>query len=104
MPKITFITPQGQHRAVDAPSGLTLLQVARQFDLPIEGACGGALACATCHVVVEPSWYDRLPCARHDEQDMLDMAWHPGPTSRLGCQVVVTEDMDGLVVKIANGR
>lgn len=105
MPKITFIEADGQSRTVDAPVGLSILEIARQNDVALEGACDGALACSTCHVVIDPSWYSKLTPAREDEEDMLDLVFGLTPTSRLGCQLMMTEDLDGLIVKIpANSR
>ena len=100
MPKMVFIERDGNLKEVDAPLGLSVLEVAHQNDVDIEGACEGSLACSTCHVVVEPDWYDRLPDASEDEEDMLDLAFGLTSTSRLGCQLVITEEMDGLTVSL----
>ena len=100
MPKITFIERDGTRREVDAPLGRSVLEIARRHDIDIEGACDGSLACSTCHVVVDPDWYDLLAAASEDEEDMLDLAVNPTRTSRLGCQIVVTEELDGLTVAL----
>ena len=100
MPKMTFIERDGTRREVDAPLGATVLQVARRHDIDIEGACEGSLACSTCHVVVEPDWYEALPEASDDEEDMLDLAFGLTATSRLGCQIVISDELDGLVVRL----
>lgn len=100
MPKITFVTPAGEKTLVDAPIGLSLLEVAHQNNIDLEGACEGSLACSTCHVIVESEWYDLLPTATEDEEDMLDLAFGLTHTSRLGCQIIMTDELDGLVVKL----
>ncbi|MEQ8354166.1 MAG: ferredoxin family 2Fe-2S iron-sulfur cluster binding protein [Kiloniellaceae bacterium] len=100
MPKLTFIEKNGNRKEVDAPLGLSVMEVAHRFDVDIEGACEGSLACATCHVIVEEDWYGKLGEPSEDEEDMLDLAFGLKPTSRLGCQIVMTEDLDGLVVEL----
>ena len=100
MPKITFIQRDGSRKEVDAPVGASLLRVAHDNDIDLEGACGGSLACATCHLVIDPEWYDRLLPKSTGEEDMLDLAFSLTETSRLGCQIKVTDDMDGMVVKL----
>lgn len=100
MPKMTFIDPKGDAREVDAPVGKSILDIAHANNVDIEGACEGAMACSTCHVIVDPAWYDRLPAPGIDEEDMLDLAFGLTRTSRLGCQVEITEDLDGLVVRL----
>ena len=100
MPKITFIERDGTQREVDAPLGLSVLEIAHKNDIDIEGACEGSLACSTCHVIVDPEWYELLKEASEDEEDMLDLAFGLTATSRLGCQIIVTEELDGLVVKL----
>jgi ferredoxin, 2Fe-2S len=99
MPRMTFITAAGE-RELEAPSGLSVMQVARLHDLGIEGACEGSVACATCHVIVDAAYADRLDAASAEEEDMLELAVGVGPTSRLGCQIVVTEELDGLTVRL----
>jgi len=100
MPKLTFVEKDGTHKEVDAPVGLSVMEIAHRFDVDIEGACEGSLACATCHVIVDPEWYGKLSEPSEDEEDMLDLAFGLKPTSRLGCQIVMTEELDGLVVEL----
>jgi 2Fe-2S ferredoxin len=100
MPKITFITPQGERIEIDAPEGLSILEVAHLNNIDLEGACEGSLACSTCHVIVDPEWYDLLPKASEDEEDMLDLAFGLTRTSRLGCQIILTPELDGIVVSL----
>jgi len=100
MPKMTFIERDGNRRTVDAPIGLSVLEIAHRNDVDIEGACEGSLACSTCHVVIEPEWYELLKDATEDEEDMLDLAFGLTKTSRLGCQIVMTEELDGLTVRL----
>ena len=100
MPKITFITPKGEKVQVDAPVGLSVLEIAHQNNIDLEGACEGSLACSTCHVVVDEEWFDALPEAQEEEEDMLDLAFGLTRTSRLGCQIIITEELDGLIVTL----
>ena len=100
MPKVTFIERDGRRREVEAPLGLSLLEIAHNNGIDIEGACEGSLACSTCHVIVDPEWYDLLKEASEDEEDMLDLAFGLTATSRLGCQIIITEELDGLVVRL----
>ena len=100
MPKMTFIERDGTRREVDAPLGLSVLEIAHKHDIDIEGACEGSLACSTCHVVVDPEWYELLKEASEDEEDMLDLAFGLTRTSRLGCQIIMTEELDGLTVTL----
>ena len=100
MPKMTFIERDGTRREVDAPLGMSVLEIARRHDIDIEGACEGSLACSTCHVIVDPEWFDQLKDATEDEEDMLDLAFGLTPTSRLGCQIIMTDELDGLPVKL----
>ena len=103
MPKITFIERNGQPREVNAPLGLSVLEVAHKHDVDIEGACEGSLACSTCHVIVDSAWFGKLTPPTEDEEDMLDLAFGLEQTSRLGCQIVITEALDGLVVRLPAG-
>lgn len=103
MPKMTFIERDGTQKEVDAPLGLSVLEIAHKHGVDIEGACEGSLACSTCHVVVDPSWYAKLAEATEDEEDMLDLAFDLQETSRLGCQIIMTDALDGLVVKLPAG-
>ena len=100
MPKMTFIERDGTRREVDAPLGLSVLEIAHKHGVDIEGACEGSLACSTCHVIVEPDWYELLKEASEDEEDMLDLAFGLTQTSRLGCQIIMTDELDGLTVKL----
>jgi 2Fe-2S ferredoxin len=103
MPKITFIDTEGTRRDVDAPVGLSVLEIAHKNDIDLEGACEGSLACSTCHVIVEQEWYDLLADASEDEEDMLDLAFGLTKTSRLGCQIIMSEELDGLTLKLPAG-
>ena len=100
MPKITFLYQDGAKKEIEAPVGLSVLEIAHQNNVDLEGACEGSLACSTCHVVVDADWFDLLPEASEDEQDMLDLAFGLTHTSRLGCQIIMSEELDGLVVKV----
>lgn len=100
MPKITVITPDETRHEIDAPVGRALMTVLRDQGFDLEGTCEGALACATCHVVVDPDWYSRLKPVATGEYDMLDFAEGLTETSRLSCQIPVLDDLDGLVVRI----
>jgi ferredoxin, 2Fe-2S len=100
MPKLVFVERDGTCREVDAPLGLSVLEVAHRNGIDIEGACEGSLACSTCHVIVDPEWYDLLKEASEDEEDMLDLAFNLSKTSRLGCQIIITEELDGLTVRL----
>ena len=103
MPKMVFVEPNGERREVEAPLGLSVLEVARRHDIDIEGACEGSMACSTCHVIVEEGWFDRLEEASEDEEDILDLAFGLTETSRLGCQIFITEELDGLTVALPDG-
>ncbi len=100
MPRMTFVENGGARREVEAWVGESILETARRYDIDIEGACEGSLACSTCHVIVGAADYARLPRASEDEIDMLDLAFGLTPTSRLGCQIIVTERLDGLTVTL----
>lgn len=100
MPKMVFVEPNGERREVEAPLGLSVLEVARRHDIDIEGACEGSMACSTCHVIVDEGWFDRLEEASEDEEDILDLAFGLTKTSRLGCQIFITEELDGLTVAL----
>lgn len=100
MPKMTFVHLDGSEQQVEAPSGISVLEAARLFDVPIEGACEGSLACSTCHVVVDAAYIDLLPEATEDEEDMLDLAFGLTATSRLGCQIILSDELDGLKVAV----
>ncbi len=100
MPKMTFIESNGTPREVDAPLGLSVLEVAHKHGVDIEGACEGSLACSTCNVIIDAEWFGKLKLPTEDEEDMLDLAFGLEKTSRLGCQIVITPELDGLVVKL----
>ncbi len=100
MPRMTFIEPDGTRHDVEAPIGHSVLEIAHANDIDIEGACEGAMACSTCHVIVDAAWFDRLGEISEDEEDMLDLAFGLTATSRLGCQIEITEALDGLVVTL----
>jgi 2Fe-2S ferredoxin len=95
-----FIAPDGTRREVDAPLGHSVLEIAHDNDIDIEGACEGTMACSTCHVVVDAAWFEKLPPRGEEEEDMLDLAVGLTPTSRLGCQIVITPELDGLTVTL----
>lgn len=103
MPKMTFVAPDGSRKDVEAPAGLSVLEIAHRNDVDLEGACEGSLACSTCHVIVDPEWFDKLQDPTEDEEDMLDLAFGLARTSRLGCQIIMSEDLDGLVVRLPEG-
>lgn len=99
MTTITFIDSTGTSRAIEADDGSTVMETALRNNVPgIEGECGGACACATCHVYVDEAWADRIPKAEQMEEDMLDFAFDVRPTSRLSCQIRVRAEIDGLTV------
>jgi 2Fe-2S ferredoxin len=103
MPKMTFIERDGTRKEVDAPLGLSVLEIAHRHGVDLEGACEGSLACSTCHVIVDPEWFDLLKEPTEDEEDMLDLAFGLSQTSRLGCQIIMTEELDGLTVSLPPG-
>ena len=103
MPKMVFVQRDGTRKEVDAPLGLSVLEIAHRHGVDIEGACEGSLACSTCHVIVDPSWFGKLASPTEDEEDMLDLAFDLQETSRLGCQLIMTDKLDGLVVKLPSG-
>jgi ferredoxin, 2Fe-2S len=100
MPSITYIDAAGQSRTVQAQTGATVMETAVKNSVPgIEAECGGACACATCHVYVDDAWIEKTGKAQPMEDDMLDFAFEVKPTSRLSCQIKVTDALDGLVVR-----
>jgi 2Fe-2S ferredoxin len=103
MPKMTFVERDGTRREVEAPLGLSVLEIAHKHGVDIEGACEGSLACSTCHVIVDAGWFTKLESPTEDEEDMLDLAFDLQETSRLGCQLIMTDKLDGLVVKLPAG-
>ena len=100
MPKMIFLHSDGSRLEVEVALGLSILEVAREHDINIEGACEGSLACATCHVIVNADQFDLLPEISEDEEDMLDLAFDLTKTSRLGCQILITDELDGLTVTL----
>ena len=100
MPKMIFVLPDGQEKEIDAPIGLSVMELAHKNDIPLEGACEGSLACSTCHVIVEDAYFDMLDEPSEDEEDMLDLAFGLEENSRLGCQIKMCEGFDGLKVRL----
>lgn len=100
MVKVTFITAQDQRIEREAEAGTRLLEVGQNAGLPLEGTCEGQMACSTCHVIVTPEWFEKLAAASDDEEDMLDLAAGVTRTSRLSCQIVLTDALDGLEVRV----
>jgi 2Fe-2S ferredoxin len=101
MPKIVFIEPGGARREVNAPLGITLMEAARQHGVQgVVAQCGGACACATCHVYIDPAWLAKLEPREDMEEGMLEIAWEPRGNSRLSCQIHITADLDGLEVTV----
>lgn len=98
--KIIFTTDRGETVTAEGANGDTLLAVGQAAGMPLEGTCEGQMACSTCHVIVAKEWFDRLPAARDEEEDMLDFAAAACRTSRLACQIVLGEELDGLSVTI----
>ena len=99
MSKIIYITSDAKIHEVEVQNGLTVMEGAVQNDIPgIDADCGGGMACATCHVYVTEDWFDKLPKKEDGEEDMIDMAFEPKKNSRLSCQIIVSEDLDGLIV------
>jgi ferredoxin len=97
---VTFISADGESQEVQAVDGRNLLDVAQAAGQPLEGTCEGQMACSTCHVIIDKDWFDRLPRAVEDEEDMLDLASGARRTSRLSCQIMLTPELDGLVVHV----
>ena len=100
MIRVTFIPPRGEPVMTEAEAGDILLRVGQAAGLPLEGTCEGQMACSTCQVIVEREWFDRLPPASEEEEDMLDLAAGACRTSRLSCQIELTPDLDGLSVRV----
>lgn len=100
MPKVNFKLQDGTVKQIDAPEGISLLEVAHQNDIDLEGACEGSLACSTCHVIVEEEFFEKLEEPSEDEEDMLDLAFGLTHTSRLGCQIIMNSETDGITVAL----
>jgi ferredoxin len=103
MTRVRFVSADGKVREVDAPAGERLLDVAQADGQPLEGTCEGQMACSTCHVVVDPEDFAKLPRASEEEEDLLDLAMHVTRTSRLSCQIVLTPELETLTVRIPAG-
>ena len=100
MPKITFIKPDGSEHIVTVSDQTTIMEAGRDHNMGIEGTCGGSLSCATCHVIFSDADFARVGPPSDDELDMLDLAFNTTPTSRLGCQITLTDALDGLTAKV----
>ena len=101
MPKITYIEHSGKNHTIEVRNGLTVMEGAAQNNIPgIDADCGGSMACATCHVYVKEEWFDKLDKKEDGEEDMLDTAYEPNKNSRLSCQLIVSEKLDGLIVHL----
>ena len=101
MPKITYIEHNGKSHTIDVANGLSVMEGAVQNNIPgIDADCGGGMACATCHVYVKEEWFDKLPKKEDGEEDMIDMAYEPNKFSRLSCQLTVTDEIEGVVIKL----
>ena len=101
MPKITYIEHSDKSHTIQVQNGLTVMEGAVQNNIPgIDADCGGSMACATCHVYVKEEWFDKLPKKEDGEEDMIDMAYEPNKFSRLSCQLIVSDELEGLVVKL----
>ena len=100
MPKLIFVDSEGTETSVEAENGLSVMEVARDNDLEIEGTCGGSISCCTCHVIIDKDWFSIVGGPNPDEEDMLDLAVGLQPTSRLGCQIEVSDKLDGLKLLI----
>jgi len=99
MAKVTYIVHSGNSHTIEISNGLSVMEGAVQNDIPgIDADCGGGMACATCHVYVNEEWFDKIPKKEDGEEDMLDMAFEPKKNSRLSCQIIVSDDLDGLIV------
>jgi ferredoxin len=100
MVRVRFIDRDGREKVADGEAGTSLLELAQAAGMPLEGTCEGQMACSTCHVVVAPEWFDKLAAASEDEEDMLDLAAHVTRTSRLSCQIELSDEIDGIEVRI----
>ena len=101
MPKIIYIENTGNSKTIEVANGLSVMEGAVQNDVSgIDADCGGGMACATCHVYVKEEWLDKIPNKEDGEEDMLDMAFEPNKNSRLSCQIIISDELDGLTVNI----
>ena len=99
MAKVTYIEHSGNSRTIEIANGLSVMEGAVQNDIPgIDADCGGGMACATCHIYVNEEWFDKILKKEDGEEDMLDMAFEPKKNSRLSCQIIVSDELDGLIV------
>jgi len=100
VPKLIFIQTNGNESSIEAENGLSVMEVARDNGIGIEGTCGGSISCCTCHVIIDPKWFPIVGNPNPDEEDMLDLAMGLKPTSRLGCQIEITEKLNGLRIHV----
>ena len=101
MTKITYIEHNGKSHTIDVENGLTVMEGAVQNNIPgIDADCGGSMACATCHVYVKEDWFNKVPSKTEGEDDMLDQAYEPKKNSRLSCQLIISDELDGLIVNL----
>ena len=101
MARVTYIEHSGQKHEIEVANGLSVMEGAVQNDIPgIDADCGGGMACATCHVYVKDDWFSKLPEKENGEDDMLDQAYQPNSSSRLSCQIIISEDLNGLIVHL----
>ena len=102
MPKVFFVRVDGVEQPVDVPSGTTILEAAKANDLPMVGTCGGSMVCATCHVMIDTTDRAKLPPPTEDEEDTLDLAFGVTSDSRLGCQIQLSEQLDGIRIRLTS--
>ena len=103
MAKLIFVESNGNEKIVEAEIGLSILEIAHKNHIDLEGACEGSLACSTCHIILDEKDFDKLDEASEDEEDMLDLAHGLTHTSRLGCQIIMSQDLDGLKIIVPSG-
>ena len=101
MPKITYIDYKGSSKTIEVEKGLSVMEGAIQNEVPgIDADCGGSMACATCHIYINDDWFDKVASKQEGEDDMLDQAFEPKKNSRLSCQIIVSDELDGLIVNL----
>lgn len=100
MTRLILVSDDGSEQSIEAADGLSVMEVLRAHEMTLEGECEGSLACATCHVCLDPVWNDRLGEPSDEEADMLDFVFNAGPTSRLSCQIIVSPEIDGLRLRV----
>ena len=98
MTKLIFVEQDGKEHSIEAENGLSVMEIARDNDLGVEGTCGGSISCCTCHVIIDPEWFSIVGKSNPDEEDMLDLAFGLQKTSRLACQIEVRDELNGLRV------